>query len=165
LEYSHAFGCSVTGGYRYRGQAYPQLQGIYFYSDLCSGIIWGAIQDNGKWVSQDLLQSGLTVTTFGEDEAGEVYVANYSGGTLYRIVAEGPTPTPTPTVTPTPAPTATATATATSTPSATATPTATATTTPSPTPTATARPTPTARPAGTPRPRPTPAPRPGAPSR
>ena len=45
LEYSHSFGCSVTGGYRYRGQLYPQLDGIYFYSDLCSGIIWGAIQE------------------------------------------------------------------------------------------------------------------------
>ena len=72
----------MTGGYRYRGQLYPQLDGIYFYSDLCSGTIWGAIQDNGKWVSQDLLASGLTVTTFGEDESGEVYVADYSGGTL-----------------------------------------------------------------------------------
>jgi glucose/arabinose dehydrogenase len=168
LEYSHAFGCSVTGGYRYRGQAYPQLQGIYFYSDLCSGTIWGAIQDNGKWVSQDLLQSGLTVTTFGEDEAGEIYVANYSDGTLYQIVAEGPTPTPTATVTPTPTPTATATATATATFTPTLTPIATATGTPTSTPTATTtasatstpRPTPTPRIRATPRPRPTPPPRP-----
>ena len=89
LEYSHSLGCSVTGGYRYRGQLYPQLDGIYFYSDLCSGTIWGAIQDNGKWVSQDLLASGLTVTTFGEDESGEVYVADYSGGTLYPLIRRG----------------------------------------------------------------------------
>ena len=176
LEYSHSLGRSVTGGYRYRGQLYPQLNGIYFYADLCSGTIWGAIQDNGGWVSQDLLHSGLTVTTFGEDESGEVYVADYSGGTLYRIVGEGPTPTPTSTVTPTATSTATVTPTSTFTPtvtptvtptptptpsiSPTTTPSPTATTTPSVSPTSTPRPTPTARPAVTPRPRPTPVPRP-----
>jgi glucose/arabinose dehydrogenase len=138
LEYGRAFGCAVTGGYRYRGQLYPQLNGIYFYSDLCSGTIWGAIQDiQGRWVSEVLLESGLTVTTFGEDEAGEVYVADYSGGVLYQIVGTGPTPTPTPTATPT------------------------ATTTPPPTPTVTPTPSasPTATPRVTPRPRPTPHPR------
>jgi glucose/arabinose dehydrogenase len=146
LEYSHAFGCAVTGGYRYRGQLYPQLDGIYFYSDLCSGTIWGATQDvQGRWQSEVLLESGLAVTTFGEDEAGEIYVADYTGGTLYQIVGTGPT-TPTPSVTPTPTATATATPTA----------------TPSGSPTTTPRPTPTARPAVTPRPRPTPVPRPTA---
>jgi glucose/arabinose dehydrogenase len=180
LEYSHSLGCSVTGGYRYRGQLYPQLNGIYFYADLCSGTIWGAIQDNGGWVSQDLLHSGLTVTTFGEDESGEVYVADYSGGTLYRIGGEGPTLTPTstvtptatstatvtptstftPTVTPTVSPTATSTPTPTLSISPTTTPSPTVTTTPSVSPTSTPRPTPTARPAVTPRPRPTPVPRP-----
>jgi glucose/arabinose dehydrogenase len=149
LEYSHSFGCSVTGGYRYRGQLYPQLDGIYFYSDLCSGTIWGAIQDKqGRWISQDLLDSGLTVTTFGEDEAGEVYVADYSSGVLYQVVGGQPTPTPTPTVTATP--------TTTVSPSPTATPTSTATTTPTPT----ASPSPTATLRATPRPRPTPHPRP-----
>jgi glucose/arabinose dehydrogenase len=149
LEYSHTFGCSVTGGYRYRGQLYPQLDGIYFYSDLCSGTIWGAIQDQqGRWVNDGLLESGLTVTTFGEDEEGEVYVADYSGGVLYQIAGTGPTPT----TTPTPTATVTATPTATVSPSPTVTPTATATTTPAPT--ATPRATPRLRP--TPRPRPTP---------
>lgn len=160
LEYNHSLGCSVTGGYRYRGQLYPQLDGVYFYSDLCSGTIWGAIQDNkGRWVSQDLLDSGLTVTTFGEDEAGEVYVADYSDGVLYQIVGEG-TPTPTPTVTATPtatvSPSPTATATPTVTATATATPTATATATPPPTPTPTATPVPTVPPRPTPGPSVTP---------
>jgi glucose/arabinose dehydrogenase len=149
LEYNHTFGCAVTGGYRYRGQLYPQLDGVYFYSDLCSGTIWGAIQDKqGRWISQDLLDSGLTVTTFGEDEAGEVYVADYSSGVLYQVVGGQPTPTPTPTVTATP--------TTTVSPSPTATPTSTATTTPTPT----ASPSPTATLRATPRPRPTPHPRP-----
>ena len=106
LEYNHSLGCSVTGGYRYRGQLYPQLDGIYFYGDLCSGRIWGATrQGDGTWVSEELLVSGFTISTFGEDEAGEVYVAQYNGGqsALYRIVG-GPTPPPTPTATPSPTP-------------------------------------------------------------
>jgi glucose/arabinose dehydrogenase len=161
LEYNHNLGCSVTGGYRYRGQLYPQLDGIYFYSDLCSGTIWGAIQDNGKWVSQDLLDSGLTVTTFGEDESGEIYVADYSAGALYQLIGGQPTPTPTATASPsatvTPTPTPAQTPTPSVTPTPTATPTATPTPTTSPTPTATPRVTP--RPHPTPRRRPTPPPR------
>jgi len=167
LEYSHSLGCSVTGGYRYRGQLYPQLEGIYFYSDYCSGRIWGAVrQENGTWLSQELLDTQLFVSTFGADEFGEIYVANLSGGAVYHIVGEGPTPTPTSsaTATATATPTATATATLTATPTTTPTPTTTATPTSTPsataTATATARPTPTARPRITPRPRPTPAPRP-----
>jgi glucose/arabinose dehydrogenase len=180
LEYDHSFGCAVTGGYRYHGQLYPELQRIYFYGDLCSGIIWGAVQQqNGIWVTEQLLLSGLTISTFGEDEAGELYVADY-GGALYHIVGGQPTPTPTatatatatPTLTPTPtntptvSPTATVTPTATPTPSAsptaTATPTATTTVTPTqtPTPTATSTPSQTPRVTPTPRPRPTPVPRP-----
>jgi glucose/arabinose dehydrogenase len=153
LEYSHGFGCSVTGGYRYRGVLYPSLRGIYFYADLCSGRIWGAIrQHGGTWLGQQLLDTQLTVTTFGEDEAGELYVADYSVGVLYKVIGEQPTPTPTPTVTPTAAPTGTVT------PSPTSTPTATATASPTPSP----RPTPTPRFRATPRPRPSPPPRPGA---
>lgn len=173
LEYNHSLGCSVTGGYRYRGQLYPQLDGIYFYADYCSGRIWGAIrQADETWVSQQLLQTSFNITTFGEDEAGEVYLADQSGGTLYRLVGEEPTPTPTPTTSPTATATATPTSTATATFTPTATPTSTATGTPTSTPSATAtatttatptptpRPTPTARPRVTPRVRPTPHPRP-----
>jgi glucose/arabinose dehydrogenase len=109
LEYDHSLGCSVTGGYRYRGQLYPQLDGIYFYGDLCSGRVWGATrQGDGTWVSEELLISGFMISTFGEDEAGELYIASYSGGALYRIVGgPTPTPTPTPTATPTATPTPT----------------------------------------------------------
>jgi glucose/arabinose dehydrogenase len=181
LEYGHGLGCSVTGGYRYRGVLYPSLEGIYFYSDLCSGRIWGAIrQNNGIWVSQQLLDTQLSVTTFGEDEAGELYLADYSAGVLYQIIGQQPTPTPAPTpaltptatATVTPTPTFTPSVTPTATPTATSTPTATPSITPTvpPSPTATAtasvsptntpRPTPTGRPAFTPRTRPTPAPRP-----
>ena len=152
IEYNHALGCSVTGGYRYRGQAYPDLESIYFYADFCTGRIWGAIQQgNGTWASQELLLAGFAISTFGEDETGELYVVKYNEGqsVLYRIVGVQK-PTPTPTISPTPTPTATSTPTATATPSS----------TPSPTGTPTATPTPSATPRGTPRPRPTPHPRP-----
>jgi glucose/arabinose dehydrogenase len=159
LEYNHTLGCSITGGYRYGGQLYPQLDGVYFYSDLCSGTIWGAIQDGARWVSQDLLNSGLTVTTFGEDEAGELYLVDYGGGVLYQIIGAQPTPTPTATTTPS----ATVTPTATPTGTVTPTPTSTPSVTPTPTGTPTATPVPTATPRVTPRPRPTPHPRPSPP--
>jgi len=162
LEYHHAPECSITGGYRYRGQSYPDLEGIYFYADFCTGRIWGATQQvNGTWESQELLVAGFSISTFGEDETGELYVVEYDGdqSVLYRIVGTpGPTPTPTPTSSPTSTPTATPTATATpsSTPTATPSPTATVTGTPTSTP----PPTPTPRGAPIPRARPTPHARP-----
>lgn len=85
-EYDHTQGCSVTGGYVYRGQAYPALQGIYLFGDYCSGTIWGMAQAaDGTWQVAELLRSGLSITSFGEDEAGEVYVVAMNGG-IYRIV-------------------------------------------------------------------------------
>jgi glucose/arabinose dehydrogenase len=108
LEYSHDLGCSVTGGYRYRGQSYPDLEGVYFYADFCTGRIWGAIQQgNGTWESQELLVAGFNISTFGEDETGELYVVEYNQdqSVLYHIAGtQKPTPTPTatPRVTPRP---------------------------------------------------------------
>ncbi|MDT5262048.1 MAG: hypothetical protein QOC61_1052, partial [Acidobacteriota bacterium] len=49
IEYDHSLGCSVTGGYIYRGRTFPRMQGLYFYGDYCSGRIWGASQQNGVW--------------------------------------------------------------------------------------------------------------------
>jgi glucose/arabinose dehydrogenase len=168
LEYDHSLGCSVTGGYRYRGQTYPDLEGIYFYGDFCIGRIWGAIEQmNGTWESQELLFAGFRISTFGEDETGELYVVEHNDdkSVLYRIASvQGPTPTPT--VTPTPTSTVTPSPTITPTPTVSPTPMSTATVTPtaSPTVTPTATPTPTATatatPRATPRPRPTPHPRP-----
>jgi uncharacterized protein (TIGR03437 family) len=88
-EYSHAEGCSVTGGFIYRGRLSPGLRGIYIYGDYCSGRIWGIEQQGQRWVSRLLLSSGFAITTFGEDEAGEVYVANAKDGTIYRIEGSG----------------------------------------------------------------------------
>lgn len=86
-EYSHDKGCSVTGGLVYRGSRFPQLQGIYFYGDYCSGRIWGLRQSGADWMSKELNNSGLSISTFGEDEAGEIYVADYGKGNIYRMEA------------------------------------------------------------------------------
>jgi glucose/arabinose dehydrogenase len=95
LEYDHSLGCSVTGGYRYRGNENPGLLGVYFYGDFCTGRIWGAIQNNaGQWTTTVLLDTDLSITAFGEDENGEIYLADFSSGdgTIYRIseVADPP---------------------------------------------------------------------------
>ena len=86
-EYSHAQGCSVTGGYVYRGAAQPALQGVYFYGDYCSGRIWGLAQVEGQWQNVELLSSGVQISSFGETEDGEVLVVDYSGN-LSRLVNE-----------------------------------------------------------------------------
>ena len=87
-EYPHPEGCSITGGYVYRGQAYPQLTGLYFYGDFCSGKIYALRQDqDGAWESQPVLESGLNIASFGEDESGELYVLDLGGG-VYRLAGE-----------------------------------------------------------------------------
>ncbi len=79
-EYDHSQGCSVTGGYVYRGERFPALTGIYFYGDWCSGIIWGLRREaDGSWSQAGLQQSGLKISSFGQDEAGELYVVNHEG--------------------------------------------------------------------------------------
>ena len=84
LEYGHDQGCSITGGYVYRGQAIPELVGAYLYGDYCSGTIWTARWEDGAWKSQVLLRTKLKISSFGEDAAGELYVVDYRG-TVYRL--------------------------------------------------------------------------------
>jgi glucose/arabinose dehydrogenase len=87
-EYTHGEGCSITGGYVYRGQQFPSMEGIYFFGDYCSGIIWGLLRvDDGTWEVARLLESGLQLSSFGEDHAGELYALDLNGG-LYQIVSE-----------------------------------------------------------------------------
>ena len=83
-EYTHSDGCSVTGGFVYRGSVSPGLRGIYVYGDYCSGRIWGIERRGSEWVNRPLLSSGLGITTFGEDEAGELYLAG-GNGRIYHI--------------------------------------------------------------------------------
>src|SRR5262249_44286077 len=108
-EYGHAVGCSITGGFLYRGSAVPELlpvpapgvrpkvPGSYVYADYCSGVISslsGAA--DGGLVQQALLATNMSVSTFGEDQQHELYVADHEGGRIYRI---GSTQAPAPVVT------------------------------------------------------------------
>mgnify|MGYP003946461401 FL=1 len=86
FDYDHSQGCSVTGGYVYRGQMYPDLWGNYFVSDYCSGIIWRLFPQGDGWLADAILDTDHTISTFGEDVNGELYVANYWSGAIYRIV-------------------------------------------------------------------------------
>ena len=61
------------------------MRGLYLYGDLCSGRIWGLERQGTEWVNRLLLSSGFSITTFGEDESGEMYVANANNGSIHRI--------------------------------------------------------------------------------
>jgi glucose/arabinose dehydrogenase len=87
-EYGHELGCSVTGGYVYRGDAIPALTGWYLFSDYCSGTLFGIPSDvEGVVAPLALLETGAAVSSFGEDADGELYLADLDGGAIYRIVA------------------------------------------------------------------------------
>ena len=85
--YAHgANGCSITGGYVYRGRRSPVLAGRYLFGDFCSGRIWmvtaaGAARQKPVL----LLDTALQISAFGEGESGELYVVDYGGGRVYRI--------------------------------------------------------------------------------
>jgi glucose/arabinose dehydrogenase len=87
-EYSHTDGCTVIGGHVYRGSAQPALSGGYVFADYCSGKIW-AIDPTGEQLREPTLvaESGATISSFGEDEAGELYVTGIRAGQLLRVVA------------------------------------------------------------------------------
>lgn len=86
-EYSHAEGgCSVTGGYVYRG-AMTEWNGIYLFGDYCTGFTWGLIRSGGTWQKQRLFDLDVTITSFGQDETGEIYLTSDNGG-VYRLVTK-----------------------------------------------------------------------------
>lgn len=85
FAYSHSLGCSVTGGYVYRGDAIADLQATYLFGDFCTGRIWASWRDSSlTWQTIELMKTNMAISSFGEDEAGEVYVIDYAG-TLYRF--------------------------------------------------------------------------------
>jgi glucose/arabinose dehydrogenase len=90
IDYTHVGGnCSVTGGYVYRGAQFPQWNGLYFYGDYCSGRIWALAPDgSGGWANAEILDSDLVLSSFGEDEAGEMYALDYGSGVIYRMLPE-----------------------------------------------------------------------------
>lgn len=83
---THVDGCAVSGGHVYRGSSYTGLQGIYFFGDYCSGKIWGLQKNGGTWQSQELLDTVHNISSFGEDEQGELYFVNISTGDVYQII-------------------------------------------------------------------------------
>ncbi len=87
-EYSHEFGCSVTGGYVYHGKAIPGLYGHYLYGDFCSGRIWELDSGNIQVGPRILLLSGKRIASFAEDRDGELYLLDYASGGIFRLVAE-----------------------------------------------------------------------------
>jgi len=90
LEYSHAQGCSISGGYVYRGAAIPALQGHYFYADFCSGWVRSFRMQDGQAVEPyqwPTLTPGGSVTSFGQDAAGELYIM-IAEGRVFRIVPQ-----------------------------------------------------------------------------
>jgi uncharacterized repeat protein (TIGR01451 family) len=93
-EYNHSEGQSVTGGYVYRGKRYPSLTGTYFYADFSQGKIWAMMKTGDAWSTPALLlDTPYAISSFGEDEDGEVYIADYYGGTLHLLAdALGPAP-------------------------------------------------------------------------
>ena len=88
VEYSHDEGCSVTGGYVYRGKAIPSMNGFYLYGDYCSGTIWGFdVEKKGDMESRVLLNTDLNISSFGEDKNGEIYVVDLKGK-IFKVVAK-----------------------------------------------------------------------------
>jgi glucose/arabinose dehydrogenase len=102
-EYSHDHGCAVVGIGVYRGEEFPELDGIYFSGDYCSGHVWGLARnpdaaETGQWIFQELLDTDLRLTGSGQDEDGNLYATScechYGGagatenppGALWRIM-------------------------------------------------------------------------------
>ncbi len=80
-------GCSVTGGYVYRGSSYPNFVGHYVFGDYCSGKIYTIYDDGGgmSWETTTQENTSFYISTFGEDASGELYLADLGSGTIYHI--------------------------------------------------------------------------------
>jgi uncharacterized repeat protein (TIGR03806 family) len=93
-EYKHTEGVSITGGYVYRGTQVPAIVGSYLYADFGSGKLWGLFDDpmTGKPAPKVLVETGLNISSFGQDNDGELYLLDYTKGRIQRIVAAAPAP-------------------------------------------------------------------------
>ena len=87
-EYSHnEGGCSITGGYVYRGETLKALNGVYLFADYCSGKIWSTFRDaSSTWQTNLFKATDFAIPSFGQDESGELYVVN-QGGSILKLVA------------------------------------------------------------------------------
>lgn len=86
IELSHTIACSVTGGYVYRGEKFPELEGAYIFGDWETRRLWAARFDGEKLKEMpELVKPNIRVVAFGQDHAGELYYADYDTGYLYTI--------------------------------------------------------------------------------
>ena len=85
--YANGSDCSITGGYVYRGPSYNDFRGQYVLGDFCSGNIWTVDSANTSAGLQFHRAAGFMITSFGEDERGELYVTDYGNGAIYKVVA------------------------------------------------------------------------------
>ncbi len=88
FEYGHANGCSITGGYVYRGTAIAELRGTYLYTDYCTSTLRGIRRNGGRVESYDFgaRLRGNTIATFGEGPDGEIYALSLTSGAIGRVV-------------------------------------------------------------------------------
>jgi len=87
IEYSHDFGCSITGGYVYRGTMLPELTGSYIYGDYCSGTIWILkVVEDQITIESLLLESSILISSFGIDEDNEIYLTAFIEGKIFQLV-------------------------------------------------------------------------------
>ena len=86
-EYGRNDGCSITGGYVYRGHKLSWLSGKYLYGDFCSGKIWS--YDPVTNQSDEVIETSLKISSFAEDSEGEIYMLSLDGG-VYRLLGGGP---------------------------------------------------------------------------
>ena len=85
-EYSHQLGCSVSGGYVYRGAAVPAAVGRYFYGDYCTGTVWSLKVVNGRATNVRVEPFKLDgLSGFGEDSRGELYLVSVTSGDVFRL--------------------------------------------------------------------------------
>ena len=85
--YPHRLGNSITGGYVYRGEAIPSLYGAYLFGDFGSGRVWTLQQTAlGNWLMNEFMLTTHAISSFGEDEAGELYLLDYVDGSLWKFV-------------------------------------------------------------------------------
>jgi glucose/arabinose dehydrogenase len=88
-EYGHDAGCTVIGGNVYRGTAQPSLAGGYFFGDYCSGTIWAIDPASDALRAPTVVSTGsASLSSFGEDEAGELYATDIAGGKLLRVTGQ-----------------------------------------------------------------------------
>ena len=88
-EYDHNEGTAIIGGFVYRGTAISQLQGSYVFGDFSSGKIWMLREtSSGSWTRTLLVSTSRTISSFGQDQAGELYVVDYGTGAVLKLAAQ-----------------------------------------------------------------------------